>query len=91
MSDDKIAKIRKKIDQADAQIIDALAFRLELIQEIANYKKIEAIHDAQREKELITKAIILAEQKNIDPEFIKNLYTEILNNSKKEIKNILQK
>ncbi|MFA6307643.1 MAG: chorismate mutase [Patescibacteria group bacterium] len=91
MPKDKLAKIRQKIDLADKNIIDALASRFSLLKEIATFKDINKIYDSKREKQILKNVKQKAIDNDLDPKFIKNLYLEILKESKQHLKNILQK
>lgn len=91
MSSDNINKIRTKIDLADKQIIKALALRFDLIRDIANFKKSDTIYDASREVEIMSNIKKQAKTENLDPDFIKNIYKQILKESKKQLKYIWQK
>jgi chorismate mutase len=91
MSDNKIAKIRQKIDKADQDIVAALAVRAALIKEVAEFKDFDKIEDSEREENILKTVKNLAENNKLNPEFVKELYVQILNESNKQIKNILQK
>ena len=91
MSKAKIAKIRKEIDLADKHIISALTTRFKLLNKIADFKSINKIYDPQRERQILKNIKQEAIDNNLNPRFIKNLYLEILKESKKQLKNILQK
>ena len=91
MSQNNINKIREEIDMADKGIIDALAKRFSLTKKIAKFKKPDKIYNIQREKQIVSNITSYTEQANLDSVFIQNIYKQILDESKKQLKNILQK
>ncbi|MBT4209874.1 MAG: hypothetical protein HOE19_03105 [Candidatus Komeilibacteria bacterium] len=91
MSQDKIAKIREKIDEADKLIIKSLAIRLSLMEEVAKCKDPDNIRDFKREIEIKENITLWAKKNNIDPDFIKDLYVKIMAENLKKLKEILQK
>ncbi len=68
--------IREQIDQADREILEAIATRMNLVEKIGEYKKENnvAIFQLSRWKEIFTTRPEWARSLNLDPEFIKELY-----------------
>ena len=52
-----LGKIREKIDKLDSQLVELLEERLEIVQEVAQFKKQtgKRIFDEEREKEVVQK------------------------------------
>lgn len=90
MSKNNLEKIRKEIDQADQKIINALARRFDLTKKIAKFKTSNKIYDGQREKQIITKAMAGGQSQKLNKKFIKKIYSEILKESKKQLRDILK-
>jgi len=73
--------IRTKIDEIDAEIIKLLGKRMELAVSTKHFKT--GVEDLSREAVIISKLTTLARLNNLDVEFIKRVYKEIFNESKK--------
>jgi chorismate mutase len=71
--------IREQIDQADREILEAIATRLSLVKKIGDYKRDNnvAIFQISRWKEILQSRPQWAKSLNIDPEFIRELYRHI--------------
>ncbi|WP_339698813.1 bifunctional 3-deoxy-7-phosphoheptulonate synthase/chorismate mutase type II [uncultured Roseivirga sp.] len=71
--------IREQIDQADREILEAIATRLSLVEKIGEYKKENnvAIFQISRWKEILQSRPEWAKAMNLDPEFIRELYRHI--------------
>jgi chorismate mutase len=80
-----LEELRKKINKIDNDLISLLFERTELSRKVAEYKKENnlEIYQPQREKEIIKEKRKLAEENNLDAEFIENLFKLIMENSKK--------
>ncbi|MCD4761303.1 chorismate mutase [bacterium] len=87
----EIIKIREQINAADRQIINALALRANLIKKISKYKNIRQIRDIKREVEIIENVSLWAEKKGLNVKLIQKLYTGMLFENRKLIRNILKK
>lgn len=76
-------EIRKQIQEIDQILIEKIAKRMELSQELGSLKKDRdlAIVDEEREKELFTFWRKTAEEKTLRPEFIEKLWIIILEES----------
>lgn len=76
---------RKVIDEADIAILEALAKRFEATDAIGRLKQSEGlpIYDASREAAILEAHTKLAEQYNVTPEFIAELWAVILKESRR--------
>lgn len=81
----QITKHRKAIDEIDSQIIDLLARRFHLTQQICEIKETENIpvEDKDREAELEAMYTELALQKGLDPEMLKRIFRKIFEEVKR--------
>ena len=72
--------LRKKIDEADAQIVRLIADRMRIAQEIGAEKKKQGkqIKDAVREKRVLSNVRNLAQEEKISEEGIENIYRQIV-------------
>lgn len=87
----ELKEIRAHLDRIDNAIVVLLAERLSLIPEVAKYKKENDIprYQPDREKEIITKKRVLAEQNNVSPDFIEKIFKEIIEEAHKIEKKVL--
>jgi chorismate mutase len=76
---DELEIIRKQIDQADREILEAIATRLSLVEKIGDYKRDNnvAIFQIGRWKEILQSRPEWAKSLQLDPEFIRELYRHI--------------
>ncbi len=77
--------LRQKINQLDAELLDLLALRGGLSQEVAEYKAKNSlpIYQPQREEELFSRIRTMAAEKGLDPDYIESIFRLIIENSKK--------
>ena len=77
--------IRKQIDQIDRKVIKLLAERMDLVKEIAKFKKATKlpIQDKKREEELRNNLKKLAAKHGLDPEFVNHLYSHVFIESRR--------
>lgn len=77
--------LRNLINEVDKKIINLLTERKKLSIEAAKTKQIknESIRDMQRESELLANLIDIGSNTGLDKVFLKNLFSEIINNSVK--------
>ena len=75
----ELDKIRRSINVLDGELLDILSKRMELINELAQYKKENNIQILQpkRWEEILLKALEEAKEKGLSERFIRNLFTEI--------------
>lgn len=69
---DQLEIIREQIDQADRELLEAIAIRMNLVEKIGEFKKDNnvAIFQVGRWKEIFKSRPDWAKQMNLDPEFI---------------------
>lgn len=81
--DKKLKKIREALDQIDKNIIEALAKRQEVVQQISSLKIEEegSIRDHDREEELLNHITELAREAGLDRYFAEQLYRDIIHHS----------
>ena len=80
-----LSSLRKKIDEADLQLLELLAQRLKISREIAEYKRQNnlPIQDRKRELEVITERIEKFKQLGFDDEiFVTKLFELIMRKSR---------
>lgn len=82
MTDDLHA-IRKRLDAADAKILDAVAERLRIIDEVANLKANSStdLRDALREDQLLARLQQRAQALGLNRFFVRRLFEEIVRHS----------
>lgn len=76
---EKLTRLRKKIDQADKELLKALSGRMKTVLEIANYKRQHELPIVQkgRWKQLMRDRKDLAERLNLHDQFTKDLFALI--------------
>ncbi len=72
---------RHQIDRIDTAMLDLLALRFEVVQQVAKIKK---AHDIEaylpvRSQQVIDKCVAQAQKKNIDADLVRAIWTEIIN------------
>jgi chorismate mutase len=79
----KLEALREKIDHLDQELIDTLATRSQLIEQIGEYKKENnvTIFQLERWNEIMQTRPEWGKQSNLFPDFIRELYTIIHNES----------
>ena len=86
MSDeDKIKQVRRHIDRADIVLITALAERMSLMPEIADYKKKNSlpVFDEKREVEIMKNLKKIAKQHGLEESFVEEIFLSVFNESKR--------
>ncbi len=80
---DSLQSLRARLDGVDSRVIEALAERQQLVSEIASLKNDPnlPLHDAQRERELLSRLSALARDHGLDSYFVETIYRKILNHS----------
>ena len=86
MDNEKLAKIRAKIDDVDQEIIGLLAKRTRLARNLADVKDIKQLRDLKREQEILEKVKYKASVHDLNPKLIEIIYNLLFNNSVSEIK-----
>lgn len=82
----KLEVLRKKIDTCDKKIIHLLGMRMLLSAEIGRVKEGHGvpIGNEKREKEILKNGEKQAKMLKLDPEFVKKVYTLVLEESKRK-------
>ena len=75
-----IAKLRKRIDKVDEQILHSLSDRIKICRSIGLLKKKQglSIKDQQRETDLCEKITKRAVELNLDPARVEEIYRQIV-------------
>jgi len=90
---DYLESFRKQIDTVDNEIMILLKRRFQLSKKIAKYKMNNdvPIEDLDREKQVFQNLINLAISMQMSQQFVKKLFTLIVEQSKEEQDNFLEK
>lgn len=93
VTEDLIKKVRKHIDRVDTVLITALAERMSLMPEIAEYKKEHDIpvFDEKREQQIMKKLKESAKQQGLDESFVEEVFLSIFNEAKRIQNEIMTK
>ena len=80
---EELQSIRRRLDELDQRLVQALAERQRLIAEVAALKTDPTLplQDPGREKELLGRVAQLAEEEGVDGYFVQSLYRRILEHS----------
>ncbi len=91
--EDKIKQLRRHIDRIDTVIITALAERMSLIPDVAEYKikNNVPIFDEKREVEIMDKLKKIAAQHGLDGSFVEEIFLSCFNESKRIQNDIINK
>ncbi len=78
-----LLEIRNRIDEIDSKLVELLEERLNIVEEVAMFKKQtgKKIFDEVREKEVINKNIKKVKNKELE-DYIKTIIQDIMNTSK---------
>lgn len=87
----ELKDIRTEIDKIDTELASLLAQRLALSREVASSKREsgKAVRDTQREEQILRRVCELAGEENAP--YVKEIYTEIMRQSRALQENILSK
>ncbi|MEO1269621.1 MAG: prephenate dehydratase domain-containing protein [Myxococcota bacterium] len=82
-SNDDLKAIRTRLDALDRGLVQALAERDQLVQDVAQLKAegTDFIRDRNREEELLTRVVAEAQQHGLSSEYITRLFRDILDHS----------
>ena len=82
--DKEIIPLRQNIDKIDAEILTLLEQRQAVVEKVVSLKKMHHIpvYHPAREEDLISKLRAQAEQADIDPDFMEDIYRVILRQSR---------
>ncbi len=77
---DKLEELRRSIDNLDAALINVVAERFRLTQQVGEYKKLKnlSLADKSREARQIERLRQLARQSELDPDFAERLIRFII-------------
>jgi len=91
--EDKIKQIRRHIDRIDTVIITALAERMSLMPEIAEYKKRNniPIFDEEREVEIMKKLKEISAEQGLEEGFVEEVFLSLFNESKRIQNEVISK
>jgi chorismate synthase len=80
-----IQRIREEIDFIDDMLLMLLSQRQELVREVGRWKKENRIGIAnpKREREIIKKRLLLADEAGLDPDFIKKIYSAVFEHARR--------
>ena len=81
---DELNSLRKRIDKADRRLLEALARRMKVVDEILEEKESRGLplFDAARETDLLTRMARWARQKDLDPVLAERVLKEVINHSR---------
>ena len=88
-----LSEIRQHLDRLDTILVTVLAERMSLIPEVAEEKRKhnEPILQEARKREILEKRQQLAKELNLNPEFVAHLYEDIIDESMRIEREILEK
>ena len=80
---EKLSDFRSRLNTLDENLLDLLGERYDICREVAKYKKAESIPMMQsaRVREVKERCAQLGIQRQLDPGFVKKLYTLIIDES----------
>lgn len=83
-----ITEIRNEIDHIDRSILELLSHRLEFVAEIVKFKTDQnSVIAHERQLEVYTKRRQWASELNLDPDFIENIFKQLVqHNIEKELR-----
>ena len=75
-----LEELRRKIDGADRKIVELIAERIRIAEEIGREKKelAKPVEDAARERIVLEKVKGIAQEEKINPEDMENIYRQIM-------------
>lgn len=75
-----LSGFRKNLNELDAQLIEVLGKRYKIIRDVGHYKKVNSIPmmQSKRVEEVKEKCAKLGLEHDLDGDFIRNLYTVII-------------
>ena len=81
----RLEDLRRKIDETDAKIVELIAERIRIAEEIGEKKKGQGkqIEDREREKIVFDNVKSIAREEGVNQEDIENIYQQILTTSKR--------
>jgi chorismate mutase len=91
--ENKIKQIRRHIDRIDTVIITALAERMSLMPDVADYKKKKDIpvFDEEREVEIMNKLKKISKEHGLDEGFVEEIFLSCFNEAKRIQNDVISK
>ena len=91
--EDKIKQIRRHIDRIDTVIITALAERMSLMPDVAEYKKKHnvPIFDEEREVEIMKNLKQVSAEQGLDESFVEEVFLSLFNEANRIKNDIISK
>jgi len=91
--EDRIKQIRRHIDRIDTVIITALAERMSLMPDVAEYKKKHnvPIFDEKREVEIMKNLKQISAEQALDESFVEEVFLSLFNEAKRIQNDIISK
>lgn len=76
----ELEKLRQKIDDSDRDIIEALANRMKVVEEVRTYKKANNMDafDEERQQDVLSTRVAWGRSRNLSANFIRELFERIL-------------
>lgn len=86
---ESIENLRNQIDMIDADLLDLIAERKEVVKKIRDIKKAKGmqVKDVKREKEVLEKRKELAKKLDLDERFVSEIFKKLMDYAKKVQKN----
>lgn len=75
-----LGRVRDEIDRLDASLVELIEARLRLATEAANMKGMlgMGLRDVQREAEVTRRASLLARERGLDPEIVRDIFWRLI-------------
>lgn len=91
--EDKIKQLRRHIDRIDTVIITALAERMSLMPDVADYKKKNdlSVFDEEREVEIMKKLKKIAKEQGLEESFVEEIFLSCFNEAKRIQNDVINK
>jgi len=80
MARNDIENLRRKIDEADTELLDILKERMDIVDEIGELKRAENIEarDERRRGDLLSDRVSKGKNRGLSGEFVRNLFERIM-------------
>ena len=87
----ELKEIREHLDRLDTAIVQVLAERMSFIPKVANFKKDNNVerYQPEREKHILKAKRKLAEQTNVNPDLVEDLFKRIIQDAHRIEEDIL--
>ncbi len=75
-----LSELRQRIDELDEQLVNILGQRSRVVEQVAKHKKqADNVKDTEREKTVLKRLAIKADQNNLDPMLVNKIYNILFN------------